>query len=108
MGLFISFLAIITKMLGCGLPLIREGGSIPVMATFQQVLGLPSILMGFGAVPGALLHSTSRSEPNPRHCGASPQQKGVCGVHGTQDHPRSARGRKRPSASAEGFPLRRI
>ena len=28
--------------------MIREGGSIPVMATFQQVLDLPSILMGFG------------------------------------------------------------
>jgi acetylornithine deacetylase/succinyl-diaminopimelate desuccinylase-like protein len=27
--------------------MIREGGSIPVMNTFQQVLGLPSILMGF-------------------------------------------------------------
>jgi acetylornithine deacetylase/succinyl-diaminopimelate desuccinylase-like protein len=28
--------------------MIREGGSIPVMATFQQTHGLPSILMGFG------------------------------------------------------------
>jgi acetylornithine deacetylase/succinyl-diaminopimelate desuccinylase-like protein len=28
--------------------LIREGGSIPVMATFQRTLGLPCILMGFG------------------------------------------------------------
>ena len=28
--------------------LIREGGSIPVMATFQKTLGLPCILMGFG------------------------------------------------------------
>jgi acetylornithine deacetylase/succinyl-diaminopimelate desuccinylase-like protein len=27
---------------------IREGGSIPVMATFQETHGLPSILMGFG------------------------------------------------------------
>ncbi len=28
--------------------MIREGGSIPVMATFQKTHGLPSILMGFG------------------------------------------------------------
>ena len=28
--------------------MIREGGSIPVMATFQQTHGLPAILMGFG------------------------------------------------------------
>ncbi len=28
--------------------MIREGGSIPVMATFQQTHGLPAILIGFG------------------------------------------------------------
>ncbi len=28
--------------------LVREGGSIPVMATFEETHGLPSILMGFG------------------------------------------------------------
>ncbi len=28
--------------------MIREGGSIPVMTTFQKTHGLPSILMGFG------------------------------------------------------------
>jgi acetylornithine deacetylase/succinyl-diaminopimelate desuccinylase-like protein len=28
--------------------MIREGGSIPVMATFEKTFGLPSILMGFG------------------------------------------------------------
>ena len=38
--------------------LIREGGSIPVMATFQKVLGLPSILMGFG------LHDDQVHAPN--------------------------------------------
>ena len=38
--------------------LIREGGSIPVMATFQEVLGLPSILMGFG------LHDDQVHAPN--------------------------------------------
>ncbi len=38
--------------------LFREGGSIPVMATFQKVLGLPSILMGFG------LHDDQVHAPN--------------------------------------------
>lgn len=38
--------------------LIREGGSIPVMATFAEVLGLPSILMGFG------LHDDQVHAPN--------------------------------------------
>ncbi len=38
--------------------LFREGGSIPVMALFQQVLGLPSILMGFG------LHDDQVHAPN--------------------------------------------
>ena len=27
---------------------IREGGSIPVVATFQEILGLPSVLFGVG------------------------------------------------------------
>jgi amidohydrolase len=26
----------------------REGGSIPVVSTFQEVLGLPSVLFGVG------------------------------------------------------------
>ncbi len=34
----------------------REGGSIPVVATFQKVLGIDSIMMGFG-LPGDNLHS---------------------------------------------------
>ncbi|MCC6650527.1 MAG: dipeptidase [Candidatus Eisenbacteria bacterium] len=38
--------------------LIREGGSIPVMATFQSVFGKPSILMGFG------LHDDQVHAPN--------------------------------------------
>ncbi len=35
---------------------VREGGSIPVIATFQKVLGLETILMGFG-LPDDRLHS---------------------------------------------------
>ena len=38
--------------------LIREGGSIPVMATFQQTHDLPCILMGFG------LHDDQVHAPN--------------------------------------------
>ncbi len=35
---------------------IREGGSIPVVATFKKVLGLETVLMGFG-LPDDRLHS---------------------------------------------------
>jgi acetylornithine deacetylase/succinyl-diaminopimelate desuccinylase-like protein len=38
--------------------LIREGGSIPVMATFQHTHDLPCILMGFG------LHDDQVHAPN--------------------------------------------
>jgi acetylornithine deacetylase/succinyl-diaminopimelate desuccinylase-like protein len=38
--------------------LIREGGSIPVMATFQKTHGLPCIMMGFG------LHDDQVHAPN--------------------------------------------
>jgi acetylornithine deacetylase/succinyl-diaminopimelate desuccinylase-like protein len=34
----------------------REGGSIPVVAAFQQVLGIDSIMLGFG-LPDDNLHS---------------------------------------------------
>jgi acetylornithine deacetylase/succinyl-diaminopimelate desuccinylase-like protein len=35
---------------------MREGGSIPVVATFQQVLGLPSVLFGVG-LPDDRIHA---------------------------------------------------
>lgn len=35
---------------------VREGGSIPVVATFQEVLGIETILLGFG-LPDDRLHS---------------------------------------------------
>jgi acetylornithine deacetylase/succinyl-diaminopimelate desuccinylase-like protein len=34
----------------------REGGSIPVVATFQKELGIDSIMLGFG-LPDDALHS---------------------------------------------------
>jgi len=38
--------------------LIREGGSVPVMHTFSEILGLPCVLMGFG------LHDDQVHAPN--------------------------------------------
>jgi acetylornithine deacetylase/succinyl-diaminopimelate desuccinylase-like protein len=35
---------------------VREGGSIPVVSTFQEVLGLPSVLFGIG-LPGENAHA---------------------------------------------------
>ena len=35
---------------------VRDGGSIPVVTTFKQVLGIPSVLMGLG-LPDDNLHS---------------------------------------------------
>ncbi|HKY88867.1 MAG TPA: M20/M25/M40 family metallo-hydrolase, partial [Candidatus Limnocylindrales bacterium] len=31
---------------------IREGGSVPVAASFQSILGLPIVLLGFGPADG--------------------------------------------------------
>jgi acetylornithine deacetylase/succinyl-diaminopimelate desuccinylase-like protein len=36
--------------------LIREGGSIPIVQSFQQVLGAPVVLIGFG-LPGENAHA---------------------------------------------------
>jgi acetylornithine deacetylase/succinyl-diaminopimelate desuccinylase-like protein len=36
--------------------LVRRGGSIPVVATFQKVLGIETVLIGFG-LPDDRLHS---------------------------------------------------
>jgi acetylornithine deacetylase/succinyl-diaminopimelate desuccinylase-like protein len=38
----------LTKAFGTEAVLTREGGSIPITVTFQQLLGLHSVLMGFG------------------------------------------------------------
>ncbi len=38
----------LSKAFGAEAVLTREGGSIPITVTFEQVLGIPSVLMGFG------------------------------------------------------------
>ena len=35
---------------------VREGGSIPIIGTFQKVLGAPAVLLGFG-LPDDNLHA---------------------------------------------------
>ena len=48
----------------------REGGSIPIVALFQEVLGLDTVLMGFG------LHSDAIHSPN-EHYGIFNYLKGI-------------------------------
>ncbi len=33
---------------------VRSGGSIPVVNTFQKILGIPAVLMGFGPLPATI------------------------------------------------------
>jgi acetylornithine deacetylase/succinyl-diaminopimelate desuccinylase-like protein len=41
---------------------VRSGGSIPVIATFEEILGIKSILMGFGLASDAI-HSPNENYP---------------------------------------------
>jgi acetylornithine deacetylase/succinyl-diaminopimelate desuccinylase-like protein len=43
------------KAFGVPAVFIRSGGSIPVVHTFQNVLGIPAVLMGFG-LPDDQIH----------------------------------------------------
>jgi acetylornithine deacetylase/succinyl-diaminopimelate desuccinylase-like protein len=36
--------------------LLRSGGTIPILSTFQQALGIPTVLMGF-ALPDDQIHA---------------------------------------------------
>jgi acetylornithine deacetylase/succinyl-diaminopimelate desuccinylase-like protein len=44
------------KGFGASPALLRSGGTIPVVSTFQQMLGAPIVLMGF-ALPGDRMHA---------------------------------------------------
>ena len=41
---------------------MRRGGSIPIISTFEQVLGLKTVLMGFGLESNAI-HSPNENMP---------------------------------------------
>lgn len=41
---------------------VRRGGSIPIISTFEQVLGIKTILMGFGLESNAI-HSPNENIP---------------------------------------------
>jgi acetylornithine deacetylase/succinyl-diaminopimelate desuccinylase-like protein len=43
---------------------LRSGGTIPVVSTFQEVLGAPTVLLGF-APPGARIHAPDEHFPLP-------------------------------------------
>mgnify|MGYP000234760908 CR=1 FL=1 len=41
---------------------VRRGGSIPIISTFEQVLGIKTVLMGFGLESNAI-HSPNENFP---------------------------------------------
>jgi acetylornithine deacetylase/succinyl-diaminopimelate desuccinylase-like protein len=52
----------IEKTFGCQPIPFRSGGSIPIISTFEQVLGIKSILMGFG-LESDNIHSPNENYP---------------------------------------------
>ncbi len=54
--LFVAATSAINAVFGRDPLFIREGGSIPIVPMFEQILGVPLLLLGF-ALPGCNLHS---------------------------------------------------
>ena len=52
----------LTETIGVRPVPVRSGGSIPIVATFEQVLGIKTILMGFGLEEDAI-HSPNENYP---------------------------------------------
>ena len=50
------------KAFGCRPLAVRRGGSIPIIATFEQIFGVKTILMGFGLESNAI-HSPNENFP---------------------------------------------
>lgn len=50
------------KAFGCKPLAVRRGGSIPIISTFEQVLGIKTVLMGFGLESNAI-HSPNENMP---------------------------------------------
>jgi acetylornithine deacetylase/succinyl-diaminopimelate desuccinylase-like protein len=44
------------KGFGAAPVLLRSGGTIPILSTFQETLGIPTVLMGF-ALPDDRIHA---------------------------------------------------
>jgi acetylornithine deacetylase/succinyl-diaminopimelate desuccinylase-like protein len=51
-----------TETFGCRPLAVRRGGSIPVIPAFENILGVKSVLMGFGLERNAI-HSPNESFP---------------------------------------------
>jgi acetylornithine deacetylase/succinyl-diaminopimelate desuccinylase-like protein len=51
-----------SEVFGCNPVPVRSGGSIPIVSTFEEVLGIKSILMGFGLESDAI-HSPNENYP---------------------------------------------
>lgn len=53
---------VLKKLFGKKPLAVRRGGSIPIISTFEQVLGIKTVLMGFGLESNAI-HSPNENIP---------------------------------------------
>lgn len=52
----------LSKAFDCDVALIREGGSIPIVSDFRNILGVETLLMGL-ALPNCRAHSPNENFP---------------------------------------------